>query len=93
MLTVFINTEGLRKSLFRVSLVSPVFHCLIANKSFNINFFNGTHGHYFLSLLKIFKFLSLNSTDFRAIIHHKRDTGALYNCSFCHHYTRLAPGF
>lgn len=47
----------------------------------------------FVSLCEFLKFVSLNSADFSAIIHHKRDTSALYNFSFCHHYTRLASGF
>lgn len=48
----------------------------------NINFFQWNSWSLFVSLCRIYYFLSLHSTDFSAIIHHKRDIGALHNFSF-----------
>lgn len=44
-----------------VSLVSPVLHCLMTNENFNVNFFNGTHGHYFYHFVEyLFSFFTFH---------------------------------
>lgn len=91
------NTEGLRKSIFTWHSIFGISYTPLLNGKweFQCKFFqwNTCSLSLFLSLCRLFYFLSLHATDFSAVIHHKRDTGALYNFSFCHHNIRLAPGF
>lgn len=59
----------------------------------NINFFDGIHGHYlyhFVEFIIFFLYIPLVSV----LLYTTKETLVLYTILvFCHHYSRLAPGF